>query len=155
MYNFDRKVTRSLVIRLGPYARLGANWGLNREPSTSNYNVIKHYATLLYISPIFHSPLIRNINFRFRLFPGKTNMTKFFKKSKKTYFGPFSALFARIWAKMNFPGDKGSVSFQLTSYSNYSIDIKNQKKTNDQFLKKCRTSGRTHRQTTLRRTGIQ
>ena len=58
-------------------------------------------------------------------------MTKFFKKSKKTYFGPFSALFARIWAKMNFPGDKGSVSFQLTSYSNYSIDIKNQKKTNN------------------------
>ena len=82
-------------------------------------------------------------------------MAKFFKKSKKTYFGPFWALFARIWAKMNFPGDKGSVCFQLISYSNYYIDIKNQKKTNDRFLKKYRTSGQTHRQTTLRRTGVQ
>ena len=35
-------------------------------------------------------------------------MTKFSKISKKTYLGAIWALFAQIWAKMNFPGKKGS-----------------------------------------------
>ena len=38
-------------------------------------------------------------------------MIKFFKKSKKTYYVSFWAPFAQTWAKMNFPGKKGSVSF--------------------------------------------
>ena len=35
---------------------------------------------------------------------------KFFKKSKKTLFW---GLFAQTWAKMNFLGKQGSVSFQI------------------------------------------
>ena len=38
-------------------------------------------------------------------------MTKFFKKSKKNLLGLFWALFSQSWAKMNFPGKKGFVSF--------------------------------------------
>ena len=31
-------------------------------------------------------------------------MTKFFKKSKKSFFGIIWAMFAQIWRKKNFPG---------------------------------------------------
>ena len=39
-------------------------------------------------------------------------MTKFFKNPKKPILGPFRAPFAQIWAKMNFPGKKGSAGFK-------------------------------------------
>ena len=35
----------------------------------------------------------------------------FSKTPKKHFWGPLWALFAQIWANMNFPGKKGSVSF--------------------------------------------
>ena len=44
-------------------------------------------------------------------------MTKFFKKSKKTIFGPLWALFAQIWANMNFPGKKGLGGFSMFELS--------------------------------------
>ena len=45
-------------------------------------------------------------------------MTTFFKKSeKKTILGPFWALFAKIWAKMNFLGKKRALP--VFRYSNY------------------------------------
>ena len=50
------------------------------------------------------------ISFQFRFFPRKL-MTKFFKKSKKNLFWGNLGSFTQIWAKMNFPGKKSSVSF--------------------------------------------
>ena len=44
-------------------------------------------------------------------------MTKFLEKSKKPYLRSFWALFAQIWAKMNFPRKKGSVSFYIFQLS--------------------------------------
>ena len=41
--------------------------------------------------------------------------TDFFKK--KTILGPFWPSFAQIWTKINFPGRKGSVSFQIFQLS--------------------------------------
>ena len=41
-YIFDPKVTENPVARLGPYARLSALWGLNREPSNSYYSILIH-----------------------------------------------------------------------------------------------------------------
>ena len=60
-------------------------------------------------------------------------MSKFFKKSKIPYFGPFWAFFAQIWAKINFNGKKGSVSLSI---SNYLLPYKKSGKTNEQFLRK-------------------
>ena len=37
-------------------------------------------------------------------------MTKFIKNFKKLYFGAILGPFAKIWAKMNFPGKKDSDS---------------------------------------------
>ena len=53
-----------------------------------------------------------NISFHFRLLPRKNN-DKIFQKTENPTFGPFWALFAEFWAKMNFPGKKGSVSFYI------------------------------------------
>ena len=39
-------------------------------------------------------------------FPEKLT-TNFSKNEKRTIQGPFWALFAQIWTKMNFPGKKG------------------------------------------------
>ena len=47
-----------------------------------------------------------NIRFHYRLFPRKTNMTKFFEKSQKPYFGPILDPFAQIWAKNEFSWKK-------------------------------------------------
>ena len=58
-----------------------------------------------------------NISFHYRLFPRKTNITKFFKKFKKPYFG----------------GKKGSVSFSILELSTIVPKIR---KTNDPFLGK-------------------
>ena len=52
-----------------------------------------------------------NISFHFRLFPEKTNGKNFFEKSKIPILGSFWELFAQIWAKMNFLGKTGRVSF--------------------------------------------
>ena len=84
-------------------------------------------------------------------------MTKFFKQFKKpTILGPLWALFAQIWAKMNFPGKMGSVDIPIIYHR-----AKNQKKLLNNFWQKRRTDGRTdrHRQwwfyRTLRMTGTQ
>ena len=70
-------------------------------------------------------------------------MTKFFKQFKKpTILGPLWALFAQIWAKMNFPGKKGSVDIPIIYHR-----AKNQKKLLNNFWQKRRTDGRTDRQT--------
>ena len=61
---------------------------------------------------------INNICFHYRLFPRKTNITKFFK-----ILGP----------KMNFPGIKGSVSFQ---YLNYLPLCQKSEKPDKPFLRK-------------------
>ena len=95
-------------------------------------------------------------------------MTRFFKKSKKLYFGamwPFWACghFAQIWAKMNFPRKK---SLSVFKYSNYLSSCQKSEKTNMPFLGKMlnwRMNGQTDRRTerqlwfcrTLCRTGVQ
>ena len=53
-----------------------------------------------------------NISFHYRLFPRKTNITKFFKKSQKPYIlGPFWILLPKLGPKMIFPGKKGLCQF--------------------------------------------
>ena len=52
-----------------------------------------------------------NVSFYLRLFPRKTNMIKFFKKSKKPFLGAILGSFCSNFVKINFPGKKGSVSF--------------------------------------------
>ena len=66
-----------------------------------------------------------SISFHFRLFPIKTNMTKFSKSQKKPILDPFWALFSQIWAKMNFPGEKVYVSLSIFQLS--TIVQKNEK----------------------------
>ena len=60
-------------------------------------------------------------------------ITKFFKKSKKPYFGAFWALCAQIWAKMNFSGKKVLPVFK---YSSYLPSCWKPEKTNEPFLRK-------------------
>ena len=55
-------------------------------------------------------------------------MTKYFKRSKKPYFG---AIFAQIWAKTYFPGEKGLSVFKYSKAS-----CKKSEETNDPFLRK-------------------
>ena len=57
------------------------------------------------------SNINHNISSRFRLFPRKTNITKFFKQYKTSILGLFWTLFAQIWANMNFPEKKGLTRF--------------------------------------------
>ena len=52
-----------------------------------------------------------NISFYFRLFLRKTNDKIFQKIKTKPLLEPFWPLFAQIWAKINFPGKKGSENF--------------------------------------------
>ena len=51
------------------------------------------------------------ISFHYRLFPRKTNITKFFKKSQKPYFGSIRDTFAQIGAKNEFSWKKGLCQF--------------------------------------------
>ena len=88
---------------------------------------------------------------------------KLFKKSKKRYFGGhFGHFFPQIRTKMNFPGKKGSVSFEILQL--FTIVQKSQKKLMSHSWEKCRNDSRTDwrwtdRQQwfyrTLRRTGVQ
>ena len=52
-----------------------------------------------------------NISFHYRLFPRKTNITKFFKKSQKPYFGSIRGPIAQIGAKNEFSWKKGLCQF--------------------------------------------
>ena len=76
-----------------------------------------------------------NVSFHFRLFPRKTNMTKFFKKSKKTYFGAILSPFCSNFGKNEFSWKKG-----LCQFLNISIIIvplcQKSEKTNEPFLRK-------------------
>ena len=79
-----------------------------------------------------------NISFHFRLFPRKTN-DKIFLKIKKIFLGQFLALFAQIWAKMNFSQKRGSVSFLIFQLSTISPKIR--KKLLSHFWKKTLIDG--------------
>ena len=61
-------------------------------------------------------------------------MTKFLKNPKRPILRPFWTLSNQIWAKMSFPGIKGSVSFYIFQLS--TIVPKIQKKTVQPFLRK-------------------
>ena len=72
-------------------------------------------------------------------------MTKFFKKSKKILFwGPFWALFAQIWAKMNFPGKKGCHFLNIPIIYHRA---KNSKKQKYHSREKCQIDDWTDRRT--------
>ena len=73
-------------------------------------------------------------------------MTKFFKKSRKLYFGAFRVLFYPNLGKKTFSWKKGLCQFLYIPKSLPSCK-KSEKNNDGQFLKKCRTSGRTDRQT--------
>ena len=60
-------------------------------------------------------------------------MTKFFKKSKRPYFGGYSGPFL---ANMNFPGKKCSASFYIFQLSTIVPKIRKSEKTNKPFLRK-------------------
>ena len=75
-----------------------------------------------------------NISFHYRLFPRKTNITKFFKKSQKPYFGPIWGFFAQIGAKNEFCWKKGLCS--VFQYSNYLSLCQKSEKPNEPFLRK-------------------
>ena len=71
-----------------------------------------------------------NNSFHYRLFPRKTNMTKFFKISQKRYFGPLCPNLGKKWILL----EKGLHSFinnQITYHC-----AKNQKNFNESFLRK-------------------
>ena len=91
-----------------------------------------------------------NISFHFRLFSRKTNMTKFFKRSKKPYFG------ANL-GKNEFSWNK--VLCQLLNIPIINHCVKNKKKIMSHSWEKFRTVGWTDRQQwfykTLRRTRVQ
>ena len=92
-----------------------------------SYNLIgwQHFAPLLETQNSARYVGEMSISFRFRLFPIKTNMTKFSKSKKKPILGPFWALFAQICAKMNFPGEKVYLSLSIFELS--TIVQKNEK----------------------------
>ena len=64
---------------------------------------------------------------------------KFKKPPKNTILGPFWARSPKIWAKMNFPGEKGPIF----EYSNYLLLCKKSEKTNDSFIRKMPNRKRT------------
>ena len=71
------------------------------------------------------------------MFPRKTNMTKFFKKSQKPYFGPimgpFGPIMPKFGPKMNFPRKRALTVFQ---YSNYLSLCQKSEKPKESFLRK-------------------
>ena len=74
-----------------------------------------------------------NISFHYRLFPRKTNITKFFKKSQNPILGPFWALLPKLGPKMNFPRKNGSASFSISIY----LPLRQKsEKPNEPFLRK-------------------
>ena len=79
------------------------------------------------------SNINHNISSRFRLFPRKTNITKFFKQYKTSILGLFWTLFAQIWANMNFPEKKRAYS--VFQYSNYLSLCQKSKQRNETFWK--------------------
>ena len=74
-----------------------------------------------------------NISLHYRLFSRKTNMTKFFKKSPKPYFGPILGLLSKFGPKKNFPGKRALSVFQ---YSNSLPLFRKSEKPNEPFLRK-------------------
>ena len=74
-----------------------------------------------------------NISFHYRLFPRKTNMAKFLKKSQELYFGAILGAFPQIWAKNEFSWKKTLPVFQ---YLNYLPLCQKSEKPNEPFLRK-------------------
>ena len=82
-----------------------------------------------------------NVSFHFRLFPRKTNITKFFKKFKKLHFGAILCFFCPNFCKNEFSWKKW-----LSQFSNIWIIYhcaKNQKKLRIHSWEKCWTVGQT------------
>ena len=71
-----------------------------------------------------------NIRFHYKLFPRKTNMTKFFKKSQKPHFGPFCPILGQKWI---FREKRVLSVFQ---YSNYLPLCQKSEKPNEPLLRK-------------------
>ena len=68
-------------------------------------------------------------------------MSKFFKKSKKNYFGAILGLFLPKIAQKYIFLEKGLCQFlNISPLLNIYHHAKNQKKTNDQFLRKMQTT---------------
>ena len=74
-----------------------------------------------------------NISFHYRLFPRKTNITKFFKKSKNPILGPFWVLLPKLGQKWIFLEKRPLSVFQ---YSNYLPLCQKSEKPNEPFLRK-------------------
>ena len=60
-------------------------------------------------------------------------LINFSKNPKKIIWGPFWALSARIWSKMNFRGKEGSANFK---YFNSFPSCQKSEKTSESFLRK-------------------
>ena len=98
-----------------------------------------------------------NVSFRFRLFPRKTNMTKFFKKSKKLYLGAILGPFCPNFGKNESSWKKG-----LCQSLNISVIIvalyQKSEISNEPFLRKmlnCWTDRQQWFYLTFFRTGVQ
>ena len=79
--------------------------------------VLKHLG--IFVTVICWWNINTNISFHYRLFPRKANITKFFKKSQKPYFGP---------------GLRRTLS--LFQYLNYLPLCQKSEKPNEPFLRK-------------------
>ena len=98
-----------------------------------------------------------NVSFRFRLSPRKTNMTKFFKKSKKLYFGAILGPFCPNFGKNESSWKKG-----LCQSLNISVIIvalyQKSEISNEPFLRKmlnCWTDRQQWFYLTFFKTGVQ
>ena len=74
-----------------------------------------------------------NISFHYRLFPRKTNITKFFKKSQKTLFCVHSGPFWPNWGQKWIFLEKRALS--VFQYSNYLPLCQKSEKPNEPFLR--------------------
>ena len=97
-----------------------------------------------------------NIRFHFRLFLGKTKDTIFQKIQKTLFWGPFSALFSQILAKIIFPGKFFQIfpKKSVFNYSSYLPPCKKSEKVSEPFLRKIlneQMDGQMDRQTDRQR----
>ena len=75
-----------------------------------------------------------NISFPYRLFPRKTNLTKFFQKFPKTLFRAHPGPFCPIWGQKWIFLEKRALS--VFQYSNYLPLCQKSEKPNEPFLRK-------------------
>ena len=97
-----------------------------------------------------------NVSFHFRLFPRKTNMTKFFKKIQKPpFWGHSVLLLPKFWQKWIF---LEKMALPVFKYFNYLPLCQKSEKIKDRFLRKmlnCWTDRQQWIYRTLLWTGVQ